>query len=77
MGNAICILELRPCHNALKRECIFMGSSVGFNHVRKGDVIVKIETGIMKSGVVIAQKTLFSGFGVLLRRSAFYRSHIP
>lgn len=40
-----------------------MGSSVGFNHVRKGDVIVKIETGIMKSRVVIAQKTFFSGFG--------------
>lgn len=54
-----------------------MGRSVGFNHVRKGDVIVEIETGIMKSRVVIAQKTFFSGFGVLLRRRTFYGGRIP
>lgn len=54
-----------------------MWSLVGFNHVRKCDVILKIETGIMKSRVVIAQKTLFSGFGVILRRCTFYRDHIP
>jgi len=54
-----------------------MGCSVGFNHVRRGDVIVKIVKGIVESRAVMAQKTFFSGFGVRLRSCTFYGGHIP